>query len=116
MRLLLGIALLAATARAQDTATVRACDQPATNKVDAAFYGQISTIPAEDSSGVGPAYLDNMLEAIRESLHPGALALNEYLLWPDRAMMAAEMTVAFTVTRDGQVKDVGLAASSLSPA
>src|ERR1700722_14592424 len=116
MRTLLSIAVAAAAAHAQDPTSIRACDQPATTKIDAAFIGQISAIPAQDSAKVGPAYLDNALEAIRESLRPGPLALNAYLVWPNRALLAADMTAVFTVTRDGHVRDIGLAASSLSSA
>lgn len=116
MRIILCVLLGVATARAQDTSVIRACDQPATIKLDAAFYGDLTTIPAADSAAVGPVYLENVLEAIRESLRPGPLALNEYLVVGNQAMLAAEMTVVFTVTREGQVRDVGLASSSLSSA
>lgn len=118
MRLLLGsvlVAVAATMAVAQDSAVVRACDQPATKKVDAAFYGQVAVIPPEDSDQVGSPYLDDVGEAIRESIHPGALALNEYLVTPYDAMLTAEMTVVFTVAHDGRVRDVALASSSLSP-
>lgn len=111
---MLGIALAAAAARAQDTLAVKACDQPATHKIDAAFYGQVTPIPPTDSTAVDQAYMDNVLEAIRESLHPRPLALNEYLVWPGQAVLAAEMNAVFTVTRDGRVRDLALASSSLS--
>lgn len=48
---------LATLARAQDTTVVRACDRPSTRHIQAAFYGQLATIPNSDMASIGPTYL-----------------------------------------------------------
>jgi TonB family protein len=114
MRLIVLAAFLTATARAQDSAAFRACDQPATGTFDAAFYGQLATIPKTVVTRIGPSYMDAVLEAIRLSTHPRPMALSEFEVSPREATLAAEATVVFTVARNGTVSDLGLASSSLS--
>jgi|SRR5581483_5522732 len=115
MRLILGVVLIAATtARAQDS-VVRACGQAANGKIPAAFYGRINAMPAKDTEKVGSAYMADLLEAVRESLHPGNVGLRAYMVDPGLAVLAGEATVVFSVTREGKILDVALASSSLSP-
>lgn len=115
MRLTLVVALVATAARAQDSGVVRACDRPSTGKIQAAFYGQLATIPIADMAAVGPGYLHDVLEAVRQSLHPGPLGLAVYNIGHTRAALSGATTVIFSLTQEGAVRDLGLAASSLSP-
>ncbi len=115
MRLTLVVALVATAARAQDSGAVRACDRPSTGKIQAAFYGQLATIPVADMAAVGPGYLHDVLEAVRQSLHPGPLGLAVYSIWTHHAVLSGATTVIFSLTQDGAVRDLGLASSSLSP-
>jgi TonB family protein len=107
--------LVAAAARAQDSAVARACDRPSNAKVQAAFYGQLVTIPQADMAALGPEYLQGVMEAVRQSWRPGPLALAVYAPNNKRATLTATTTVAFTLTKEGAVQDLGLLASSLSP-
>jgi TonB-like protein len=115
MRLALVVAVVATAARAQDSAAVRVCDRPATTKIQAAFYGQLATIPMAEMAALGPSYMQDVLEAVRRSWIPGPLSLTVYDPSKGHAELAAATTVIFKVTREGAVHDLGLAASSLSP-
>lgn len=112
----MAVALLSVSAGAQDTAVVRACDRPSTGRVRAAFYGRLEAIPKNDTGSRVDGYLRDVLEAVRQSLHPGPLGLAVYNLWPGHATLTGEATVIFSVTRQGAVRDLALAASSLAPA
>jgi TonB-like protein len=115
MRLALVVVLVAAAARAQDSAVVRACDRASTGKIQAAFYGQLVTIPLADMAAIGPNYMNDVLEAVRRSLHPGPLGLGVYEIWRDHAALSGATTVIFSLTQKGTMSDLGLASSSLSP-
>ncbi len=115
MRLTLVVALASTAARAQDSAVVRACDRPSTGKIQAAFYGQLATIPQADMAAVGPGYMHDVLEAVRQSLHPEPLGLAVYSVWTRHAVLSGATTVIFSLTEQGGMLDLGLASSSLSP-
>jgi hypothetical protein len=115
MRLTLVVVLVATAARAQDSGVVRACDRPSTGKIQAAFYGQLVTIPLADMAAIAPDYMHDVLEAVRQSLHPGPLGLAVYSIWRGHAVLSGATTVIFSLTQKGAMEDLGLASSSLSP-
>lgn len=115
MRLFVAVALLSGAARAQDSAVVKACDRPSNSKVQAAFYGQLATIPMVQMTQVGPEYMHAVLEAVRQSWHPGPLSLAVYEMSRHQARLSGATTVVFSLTDGGAVRDLGLASSSLSP-
>lgn len=114
MRLIGAAVLLSTIAHAQDS-VVRACDRPSNSKVQAAFYGQLATIPMAQMTQVGPAYMHDVLEAVRQSWHPGPLSLAVYEVSRHQARLSGATTVVFSLTDGGAVRDLGLASSSLSP-
>lgn len=114
MRLVIAGALVATLARAQDTAVVRACDRPSNARVQAALYGHLATIPKVALADVGPGYMQDVLEAVRESWRPGPLGLGVYSVGKGHATLTGATTVMFSLAHDGALSDLGLASSSLS--
>jgi outer membrane biosynthesis protein TonB len=114
MRFALVLALWVTSLGAQDTSAFEVCGNAPSRQVDAAFYGEIVTVPQALMAVIDTQYLDMVLGLVRQSWRPEPMTLGTFRVDKRKAMPGGMATVGFTVARDGEIHDIGLAASSLS--